>query len=71
MKGAPSITLGGHSSHVLDVRFYGNGDKSAPLRLATVGGQDSSLMLWRLQRLEEPRRTTTMPSAEAVYEHFL
>ena len=57
VKDAPPITAGGHSSHVMNVRVI----KNSPTEtwLATVGGNDNSVMIWVVQRKSSKQRTSS------------
>jgi microtubule-associated protein-like 6 len=43
-KDAPCIVGRGHSSHVMNAKFVSD------LSLATAGGNDCSVMLWKIER---------------------
>lgn len=45
VKDAPCLLCSGHSSHVLNVKFYSNGDN-----IVSVGGNDKAVILWQLSR---------------------
>lgn len=47
VKNAPSKSYSGHSSHVQNVRFVQRGTDD--LLLATVGGHDTALIVWRVE----------------------
>jgi WD40 repeat protein len=52
VKNAPPVTCSGHSSHVMNVRVI----KNSPTEtwVASVGGNDNSLMVWAIQRRKGP-----------------
>ena len=49
VKDAPRKIYGGHSSHVLGMKLMESGG-SIGLSLLTVGGNDCTVMLWRIER---------------------
>mmetsp|Transcript_3035 Transcript_3035/g.4634 ORF Transcript_3035/g.4634 Transcript_3035/m.4634 type:complete len:1138 (-) Transcript_3035:82-3495(-) len=51
VKDAPGIHCGGHSSHVMNLKFASRDDSSDDLTsLVTVGGNDNAVMIWRILR---------------------
>ena len=66
VKSAPCLSMTGHSSFVENVKFYSDGKN-----IASVGGNDCALMLWRLDRVVSPTVNKGLfPSTGNIVEHF-
>jgi WD40 repeat protein len=56
VKGAPSVSMSGHSSHVMNVRTV---EASGGLTyVCTVGGNDNSVMVWTIRRRQHSGQQT-------------
>jgi WD40 repeat protein len=60
---APSVAATGHSSHVMNVRFSGDGK-----RVWSVGGHDSAVFQWRLVTGQAAAATPTKVSSRELHK---
>jgi hypothetical protein len=69
VKNAPRRTYSGHSAHVMNVRCLERGGDE--LAVATVGGRDASLQVWRAVNAEPSGRQLATEKRKQAYTNAL